>query len=371
MSLKRMLFMLLFLVLLFSCKRGAKEEEHKPSSALPTNMPLPVSVYKLEEKDYEFRVEFPGKTRSKESVVVVARVTGILQRMLVNEGSFVKKGQTLFIIERDPYEAEYQAAKANLENAKAELEKSSADWKRVSSSYKAKLISEAERDQAYANYQKALANLSLAQARLRQAEINLNYTVVKAEISGYVGKRLVDPGNLVQPGKELISLYSVSPLEVEFSIPERDLERLGLLGDYGKLRGRTVEVKRDEMKHQERGKIFFVDARLDETASLKAKALIPNSKMKFLPDQFVKVVISEKRRALLLPQKAVLFTPKGPIVYVIENGTANPRVIAVEEVDKDYFLVKNGIREGEVVALDNLMRLKPGAKVKVVQGEGR
>ncbi len=370
MSLKRAFFMLLLLVLLFSCERGAKEGG-QPSSAQPANMTVPVSIHKLEEKDYDFRVELPGKTRSRESIVVVARVTGILQRMLVNEGSFVKKGQPLFIIERDPYEAEYQAAKAAVENAKAELERASADWKRVSSSYKAKLVSEAERDQAYANYQKALANLSLAQARLRQAEINLNYTVVKAEISGYVGKRLVDPGNLVQPGKELISLYSVSPLEVEFSIPERDLERLGLLGDYGKLKGRTVEVKRDEMKHQEMGKVFFVEARLDETASLKAKALIPNSQRKFLPDQFVKVVISEKRRGLLLPQKAVLFTPKGPIVYVIENGTANPRGIAIEEVDKDYFLVKTGLKEGEVVALDNLMRLKPGTKVKVIQGELR
>ncbi len=373
----RFFFLFLLVFNLLSCEGGKEKLAKGPSqeratpTSLQANMTIPLSVYTLEERNYEVKVELPGKTKSREQVMAVARVTGILKAMLAKEGTFVKKGQPLFQIERDIYEAEYESAKAAVQKAKADLEKASADWKRVSSAYQAKLVSDSEKDQAYSAYQVSLANLAQAKARFRQAEINLNYTVVRAEISGYLGKRLVDPGNLVQPGKELITIYSLSPLEVEFAIPERDLEKLGLLGNYGRVKNWPVEVKKEEISYVEKGKIEFAEAKLDETASLKVRALIPNNKLKFLPEQFVKVILTERKSGLLLPQRSVLFTPKGPIVYVIENGLANPREVSIEEVNKEYFVVKSGLKPGEVVALDNLLRLRPGVKVKPLAGEKR
>lgn len=351
------------LFILFSCQN--KKETPK---ANPQIKEIPVSVFKVKEPVLiSFEMLYPGKTKSPAEVKVVARITGILQKRFFKEGTYVNKGDLLYIIEKDPYLAQYEIAKAQVERAQAELERAQRDWKRISEAVKVKLVSESERDKALSDLETARARLKEAMAVLKQAELNLKYTEVRAEISGITGKREVDEGNLVTPGTILTTLIQINPLYVEFSIPERDFEILGLTkGNYKKLKNAKVELfLSGETPYPFKGEIDFVDTKLDETSSLKVRALIPNPKGELLPQTFVRIKIRGfPKKVILVPQKAIMQGPKGSFVYLFENGTAKPKPVKIGLTYKDYYIVEEGLRPGDHIIIDNLIRLRPDIPVR-------
>ncbi len=350
--------------MLTSCE--AKRESLR-DSRLPKE--IPVNVYKISDPTLiNFEMLYPGKTKSPSEVKVVARVTGILKKRFFKEGAYVKKGDLLYLIEREPYLAQYEYAKAQVEKAQAELERLEREWKRVSEAFKARLVSESERDKIFSDLQTARARLKEAKANLSLAELNLSYSEVRAEASGFVGKREVDEGNLVTPGTILTTITQTDPLFIEFSIPERDFELLGLKqGDFQKLKDKKITIFLSEgTAYQYKGTIDFVDSKLDETSSLKVRAIVPNPKRELLPNNFVRVGISGfPKRVILLPQKALMQSPKGTFVYVIEEGKAKVRPVKIGLPYREFYVLEEGIRPGELVALDNLMKLKPEMKVKI------
>lgn len=352
------------LILFASCKTQSKTP--KSQSQLRE---IPVTVYRIQNAtSISFEMLYPGKTKSLSEVKVVSRITGILKKRFFKEGAYVKKGDLLYLIEREPYLAQYEFAKAQVEKAQADLERLEKEWKRVSEAFKAKLVSESERDKIFSELQTAKAHLKEAKANLTQAELNLSYTEVRAEASGIIGKREIDEGNLVTPGTVLTTITQTNPLYVEFSIPERDFEILGLSkGNFLKLKQKKITLYLSERTPYElKGTIDFVDSKLDETSSLKLRAIVPNPKRELLPNNFVRVEISGfPKKVLLLPQKAVMQGPQGSFVYVVEDGKAKVKPIKIGLPYKEYYVVEEGVNPGELVVLDNLMKLRPDMLLKI------
>jgi len=360
-------FFLSFLFFLFGLLYSCENKKEAPK-AQPQMKEIPVTVFKMSEpKEVAFEMIYPGKTKSPAEVKVVARVTGFLQKRFFKEGAYVKKGELLFLIEQDPYLAQFEMAKAQVEKAQAELNRAERDWKRISEAVKVRLVSESERDKALSDLETAKARLKEAKANLRQAELNLKYTEVRAEISGIVGKREIDEGNLVTPGTLLTTITQIDPLYVEFSLPERDFELLGFKGgNYKKLKGVRVEILYGEKEGTLTGIIDFVDSKLDETSSLKVRALVSNPKGILLPQTFVRVKIKGfPRKALLIPQKAVMQGPQGAYVFVVEEGKAKMRPLVLGNPIKDFYVVEKGITPGDLVVLDNLVKIRPEMKIKI------
>ncbi|HEA84062.1 MAG TPA: efflux RND transporter periplasmic adaptor subunit [Thermodesulfobacterium geofontis] len=357
-------FHLIFLSFLILALLSCSKKETKVSSRIQA---IPVSVYNVTKpRDVEVKLEYPGRTRSISSVTIFARVTGILEKMYFKEGQFVKKGDLLFLIEQEPYKAEYDSAKANLEKAMAEFKKAERDWKRVKSAFEDKVISEEERDEALYKYETAKANVEYAKARLEQAEINLSYTRVLAPEEGIIGERMVDVGNLVTPGTQLVKITKIDPIYVDFSIPENDLLKVGL--KISKIKGLPVEVYIEGLPFKFNGYIDFVDTVVDEkTATVKARAILKNSEKRLLPGQFVRIAIKglKRKNVIFIPQKAVIQTPTGPAVWVAVNGKAEMRFIKLGESTEDCFIVEEGLRPGDIVIVDNLMKLRSGIPISI------
>ncbi|MEO2066368.1 MAG: efflux RND transporter periplasmic adaptor subunit, partial [Desulfurobacteriaceae bacterium] len=293
---------------------------------------------------------------------------------------YVKKGQLLYLIEPDPYEAAYERAKANLLHAQAQLEKAERDWKRAERSFKAKAISEQARDAAKYAYEMAKAQVLAAKAALKQATINLGYTKVKATISGYTGLKQIDVGNLVTPGTPLVTITSVDPIYVEFSIPDVDVFK----SKYNLLKGKWGEEEKklkaklivNNVPYNLEGKVHFLDVKVNpNTSTVKARAVFPNPNRVLMPGQFGRIEISGlyRRNVIIVPQKAVLQTPQGSMVYVVQNGRVAPRIIKVGETSGDFFVVESGLKPGELVVVNNFFKIKPGIPVKigeVINGRG-
>jgi membrane fusion protein (multidrug efflux system) len=362
----KLLLVLLFLILIAGCKKKESfslfSKEKKIISVKVYKVPFPKKVF--------VDLEYPGITRSYKEVLVCARITGTLEEAYFKEGDYVHKGDLLFEIEKDIYLAKYESAKAGYLQAKAQLEKAKKTWKRIKKSFSAHLVSEETRDSALAQLKLAEASLKLAEARLKEAEIFLNYTTIKAPISGITGQIMIDPGNIVAPGKPLVKIEQISPIYVEFSIPDNDLTKYNFLSQKSPnfLKFLKVKIKLGKKILKETGKIVFFASELGKGVPvLKVKALFQNSKKELLPNTFVRVLLKNilVKKAILVPQSCVRYSPEGDTVYVVENGKAVERYIKVEGTYKNYYLVSKGLKPGELVVANNLLKITSGSPVKV------
>lgn len=361
----KILFFLISVVIASCSSRPDAQERPVQMEALEVN------VFKVsEKKNISFDLLYPGRTKSISRVNVVARVGGILKEKFFKEGQFVNKDDLLFKIEPDIYQAEYDSLKAQVEQAVAELNRAERDWLRIKASYEDGVASEQQRDAALSAYEQAKAMLEASKARLKQAEINLKYTDVRAPISGIAGARLVDAGNMVNPGTVLVTITGIEPIYVEFSIPDTDLHKLSraAVQQSSKIKSLKAKLLVDDRPYIHTGHIDFIDSVIDEkTSSVNARAVFPNPQGELMPGQFVRIKLSglQTKKAITVPQKAVLQTPLGTSVYVVQDGKAVIKNIKLGDKAGEDFIVEEGLKPGDMVIIDNLMKLRPEMQVKI------
>lgn len=353
----------------------AAEEAKKQPSPATTNAPAPaVDVYKIASaKEEALSLQYPGKTISSQSVTIKARANGILMKKFFNEGDFVKEGDVLYKIEPDTYEAALNLAKANVNALDVQLQKATKDWERIKALYESGASSEQEKDSAYWTYEGAKASLASAKASLQTATINLDRTTIKATMSGMTGLKQVDVGALVSDGTALVDITQITPLHVEFSIPDIDVMKQKYNIKNGKWSNPTegklkASLQVGDAKFKEIGVVDFMDSSLNaKTGSLKARATFKNEGKELLPNQFVKVnlVGLTRTNVIKVPQKAVLQNPLGTVVFVVEDGKAIVKPVKVGEASENDYVIENGLKEGDVVVVNNFFRIKAGAPVKV------
>ena len=350
---------------LSGCSDGdAQKANQSPQSQ---NMPpLPVSVHTVKLSDAKIDKTYPAIINAYEKVDIVARVSGILEKKHFTEGALVKKGDLLYTIEPDIYQAKLDTAQAVLEKAHSSLIKATKDWERAKVLKKTNAISPKEIDFYMTEYTNAKAELSNAKANLKQAQIEFDYTAVKAPISGIAGIKKQDVGDYIDADSEsafLTTITNTNPLHVEFSIPKNDVQRY-----LAQIKNPQTVIKLLDNNNpsEQNGTIDFISPEIDHnTNSLLVRAKIKNDNNSFLAGGFVKISIEGliAKNTAVIPEEAILQTPNGAMVYVVENGTAKMRPVKTDILTKEGVIVKSGLKEGDKIITNNIPKIRPGAKV--------
>ena len=347
---------------LAGCSKGDAKQQ---ASAPPA---LTVAVIQVAPREVPVVFESVGRTEGSREVQVRARVSGILEQQLYAEGEPVRAGKPLFRIERAPFEIDLQQQRAALAQEIARQELAKQESERLKGLVDRRAISQKEADQAASALQQSAAAVQMAQARVRQSELNLSYTAVDAPIGGITGRAQQSIGSLVSPSADsslLTTLVKTDPLWVRFALSEAEFARLRSRGTK-----QAPEVKlelADGSAYGSSGRLNFAGSTVDATlGTVQMRAEFPNSKLQILPGQFVKVqIVAGNQPAIVVPQSAVLQNETGRFVWVLDaQGKAAQRNIrAGNWVGKDW-VVLDGLKPGENVIVDNLVRLRPGTAVQ-------
>lgn len=339
--------------------------------------PTEVSVITVTPRNTPAQFETSGKTESSRLVEIRARVEGYLERIDYQEGALVKTGDLLFQLDALPYEAAADSAKAQLAQAQARLINASATLKRVRPLAKEKAVSQKDLDDAVSAELEARAAVDVAKAQLRSAELNLGYTTIRSPLTGRAGKSEQREGSLVSPGANglLTTLVQTDPMWVSFGVGEQDVLRFrrGLASGavQSPSQGR-IEVEltlADGRVYPHKAVINYVDPNVDEkTGTVNLRAEVANPDNALSPGQFVRVRASniELVNAVMVPQRAVLQGAQGKVVYVVEDGKAQPRPIEAGQFYGDQWIINKGLKAGDTVVVDGGIKLAPGAPVKIV-----
>jgi membrane fusion protein (multidrug efflux system) len=354
-------WILALVFVLAACSPGGAQDKKGAAPAA-----LAVTAIDVAPRAVPVSFEAVGRTEGSREVQVRARVSGIIEQQLYNEGDTVRPGAPLFRIERAPFEIELAQARASLSQEMARQDLAQQENERLKGLADRRAISQKEADQASSAHRQSTAGVQMAQARLRQAELNLSYTTVNAPIGGITGRALQSIGTLVAPSNEtalLTTLTRGNPIWVRFALSETEFSRI---------RGtKGIEVKvelADGAEYPLPGKLNFSGSTVDAaTGTVQMRAELPNPKLELLPGQYVRVrVIAGTQQAIVVPQTAVMQNEGGRFVWVAGgDGKAMPRPIRAGSWLGDDWVVLEGLKQGDTVIVDNLIRLRPGIAVQV------
>jgi membrane fusion protein (multidrug efflux system) len=311
--------------------------------------------------------------------VVRARVNGIVLKKLFVEGSDVKEGQRLFLIDSAPYQAALDGAGAALARAEANQANARLQAQRYADLVKDSAVSQQEYDTALAAQKSAEADVAAATAAEQAARINLGYTAVTAPVSGRIGRAAVTEGAYVQAAQAtlLATVQQLDPVYVDVTQStdevlklRRDLES-GTLQGAGKGQARVRLVTDDGREYAQPGTLQFTDVTVDPgTGSIALRALFPNPKGELLPGMFVRARLEEgvSPQALLVPQVGVTRDQKGVPVALVVNAEkkVERRELVTDRAVGDAWLVTGGIKAGEQVIVEGLQKVRPGVLVNPV-----
>jgi membrane fusion protein (multidrug efflux system) len=340
-------------------------------------MPPPeVTVMTAKAEPLPVSWEYVGQTIGSREVEVRARVTGILLSRNFKEGDRVKRGQSLFTIDPAPFQAAMARAEADVVAVQARYEQAKRNAARLRPLYAEKAVSQKEHDDAVSAEEIGAADVNAAQARLTEAKLNFEYTRVEAPISGITTRAIPSEGTLVSgPNVLLTSVVQTDPIWVNFGIADNEQARIQKEVQAGNLKlPRNFEVElrlADGSVYPRTGKLDFADVRVStQTGTREARAEVPNPDGYLRPGQFVRVVLKGAviPNAVTVPQRAVLEGPQGKFVYVVnDKSQAEPRPVEAGQWAGERWVISSGLKGGERVIVDGVMKIGPGAPVKVAE----
>lgn len=330
----------------------------------------------VEQRDVNIYGEYVGRIRAQQFVEVHARVEGYLERMTFEEGTFVKKGQVLFVIDPRQYQAKADKARAQLKKDRAQERKAEHDLERIRPLYEQNAASQLDLDNAVAAYESAQAAVGMSRADLDQALMELDYTVVRSPISGNISERLVDLGTLVGTGgkSKLATVVKSDTVLVDFSMTALDYlkskERNVNLGQ--KVENRSWQpfitiTLADGTEYPYRGLVDFAEPQVDpRTGTFSVRAEMPNPQHTLLPGQFtqVRLLLDVREKAVAVPMKAVVMEKGGAYIYVARrDSTAEKRFIELGPQQENTVVVERGLAAGERIVVEGQHKLTPGMAI--------
>jgi membrane fusion protein, multidrug efflux system len=411
------------LALLLEAAAGCDRDTSAKAAPPP---PPEVVIAEVVQRAVSIERDFTARTEAVPTVEIRARVPGVLEEVLFKEGTEIRQGQTLFVIQRDEYRAALETARAQLAKAQADLtrardasvidraraqlaqrqadlEKARQDVARYRPLAEARAIPLQDLDTSVAQEKVAVAGVDVSAAMLRdtelnqrtqvqlaeaaveagkaaviQADLNLGYTTIQSPINGIIGKVMVDRGNLVGKSEPtlLATVSTVDPIYVDFPVAEADYLRLAArmrLDSQGRAQGPRPALElflTDDRPFPHKGHVAFVDRAVDaRTGTIGVRAEFPNPDRLIRPGQFARVrgVIEQRAGAVLVPQLAVQEQQGAKTVLVVEGGDKVAlRPVKVDERIGDFYIVRDGLKPGERVVVEGLQRVRPGMQVKPV-----
>jgi membrane fusion protein (multidrug efflux system) len=315
--------------------------------------------------------EYAGRVFGSREVEIRAQVSGILQERRYNEGDPVAAGQTLFLIDPEPYRLDLRAAEAELTDARALLTHAEREWQRVAALYENNAVSARERDQAETARLTAEARLNQAQVRRDDAERNLRYTRVESPIAGIAGIEEQSEGNLISAAALLTNVIQTDPVHIHFSLPENEAQiQRDALQQAGSSPATTTAWIRlaDGSDYAHAGEVTFNDSRINPaTASIAMRATFANPAGRLVAGQFLRVrlVLREFDQVFLIAPEAVSQGPQGPQVYLVKETTATTRQVTLGPVIDGRQVILAGLDAGDLLVVNGHVALSDGATVEV------
>jgi RND family efflux transporter MFP subunit len=338
--------------------------------------PPKVTVAKPIQRTIVDQDEYVGRFVPIDVVEVRARVSGYLDQIHFTDGQMVKQGDLLFTIDKRPYQNTLDQARANLQTAKSNLAFTQSDLARGQQLVRERTISEQIYEQRAQAFRNAQASVAASEAMVRQAELDLDYTELRAPIAGRIGDRRVTQGNLVMGGTGsttlLATIVSIDPIRFEFTFDEGALLRYQRVAtgrdEVAGLGGTPVRLKLlDETDFVHPGRMDFVDNVIDRASgTIRGRAQLSNADGLFTPGMFARVQVpaSAPYQALMLPDAAIATEQARKFVYVVgQDNIARLRYVTLGQLVDDLRVIKDGLADGDRVVINGLMRVRQGQKV--------
>jgi multidrug efflux system membrane fusion protein len=343
----------------------------KDSRKAPKGPPaVPVSVATVLQETVPIRLQGIGNVEAYQTVSLKARVDGQIVTVNFREGDPVKKGEVLFRIDPRPYEAALRQAEANALRDAAARDQARSQDRRYQELLAKNFVSKEAYAQIRTNAETAAATVKASQAALENARLNLEYCTITSPLDGYVGRVLLQAGNMVRANdaNPLVVINQVRPIYVNFAVPEQNLPDVRKYRAAGPL---TVETVPDPGAPPVQGQLIFVDNAVDpSTGTIRLRAQFENADAALWPGQFVNVSLrlAEQVDAIVIPSPAVQNGPQGQYVYVVgPDLVADVRKITVLRTDGERTIVATGLEKGERVVTRGQLRL--GSKTRVQVGK--
>jgi membrane fusion protein (multidrug efflux system) len=352
---------------------GAKSEA--PAAPPPTE----VSVVTIKPAPLGVTSEMPGRIEASRVAEVRARVPGIVLKRTFREGSDVKAGATLFLIDPAQFQANYNSAEAAVQRAEATLLQAQLKAKRYKPLVETNAVSKQEYDDVIAIEKQATADLASAKAARETAKLSLGYATVTSPIAGRVGRELVTEGALVGQGGDatpMAVVQQIDPLYVNMTQSSTEVLQLrramadGQLKSAGKDQLKVTLVTEDGQEYQHPGKLLFSDLTVDESSgAVTLRAEFPNPERLLLPGMYVRARVEQAvdENAITVPQQAVSQTPGGSAVMVVgADNKVTARPVKTGRANNNSWVIIDGLKEGDQVIVEGLQKVQPGATVKPV-----
>ena len=324
--------------------------------------------------------DYVGRINAQQFVEVRARVEGYLEQMLFDEGTYVEKGQTLFIIDPLLYKANVESARARLNKAKAQALKAERDLNRIKPLYEQNAASQLDLDNAVAAFETSNADVVISEADLTRAEMILGYTSVKSPISGYISERNVDIGTLVGPsGKSLLAtVVKTDTVRIDFSMTSLDYLRskernvsIGQKDSTHNLDAYVTVTLADGSEYPYKGIVDFADPQVDpQTGTFSVRAEMPNLERELLPGQFtrVKMLLDVRENAVVVPSRALEIEKGGAYVYVVKpDSVVERRFVEIGPEIENNTVIERGLEKNENIVVEGFHKLNHGMKVNPVR----
>jgi len=350
---------------------GCKKEQ----TVAPAQPPV-VTVVAVTPKDVPVTVEYVAQTQSSHLVNIHARVSGFLDKRVYTEGAVVKEGQVLFLMDAKPFQSQLNQAKAALSIQKATLETARSNLARTKPLAEQNALSQKDLDDAKGQFDSAAASVEQSSAQVETAQQNLSYTTISSPVTGVTSAAQQTDGTYISTENSLLTTVAVlSPMWVNFSISENEMQRFRNQADKGLMRrpkddSYTVEIILvDGSIYPHIGRITFADPSYNsQTGTFLIRVSVDNPKGVLRPNQFVRVRLKGAIRpnAILLPQASMQQGPKGHFVWVVgSDGRVDQRPVVVGDwLGNDWFIFE-GLVAGEQVVVEGTLSLRPNTLVTV------
>jgi membrane fusion protein, multidrug efflux system len=339
-----------------------------------------VLVQTVDSQPVPLELTYTARTVGSREVEVRARVGGIVLKRRYQEGSRVVEGQPMFLIDPEPVRARLASARAEVAVAKARLDESRRQRDRVLPLFEKNAVSQSRRDEAVSGYEVAEANLQAAQSQQRMAQLDLEYTDVRAPITGLTSQEMMSEGSLVstdQASSLLTRIVQVDPLYIEFAAPEAEAALIrGQLAPANKS-APAPSVKlllEDGSEYPKRAQVTFVDNAVDVgSGTVRVRAVLPNKEAQLFPGQFIRAKVEgvQLSNVVSVPRKAVVSGPQGSHVWVVgDDQKAQMRPVQVGRSSGNNVIVTDGLRPGDRYIVEGVMKvMQPGIQVSAVTAE--
>ncbi|PQV49196.1 efflux RND transporter periplasmic adaptor subunit [Paraburkholderia sp. BL21I4N1] len=350
---------------------GGCHDKQAPEAA---RAPVNVDVVDVALRDVPVPFDYVGQTESSQQVEIRARVNGFLEKRVYQEGAMVHQGDVMFVMDRKPFEAALDAARAEMAQQKARLDTAQANLNRVRPLVAKNALSQKDLDDSIGQQQAAAAALEQARANVTSANLNLGYTTITAPVTGLSSFAKKQDGSYIDSSNSLLTYVAkLDPMWINFSLSENEMLQLRAQTANGTLKLpplgglEALIVLADGSVYPQRGHIAFQDAALSsETGTYLIRAAVPNPTGSLRPGQFVRIKLlgAQRSAAIAVPQGAVMQGSRGEYVWTVDkDGKAQQRAIEAGEWNGNDWVVNSGLQVGDRVVINNAMRLMPGAAV--------